>query len=62
MRHKEEKWGVQVPVAQSNREKTSFFWGGGLLISKNSPLICVPKSILQMSSYCNTVVSPAFGV
>lgn len=26
------------------------------------PLMCVPKSILQTSSYCRTVASPALGV
>lgn len=33
-----------------------------LTFFRNIPLMCVPKSILQTSSYCRTVVSPALGV
>ena len=32
------------------------------LLKHKLPLICVPKSILQTSSYCRTVLSPALGV
>lgn len=47
---------------EDNKKKNKQIDYAVLLFVTYRPLMCVPKSILQTSSYCSTVVSPVLGV
>ncbi len=56
---------IPVLVASLTACNRGLYWGLNVTVNAESmirPFICVPKSILQTSSYWSTVLSPAFGV